>query len=351
MDRHTKISAVTQTPAACLGGTASVPSDRVPARTGSRRRRRKPPPSSSRVALPIAARPFAVVAVIGLLVPCSAAARAGSQIPTGLASGRVLVNGFLFREGTVRYGSHIDVTRGKLQLTTRAGTIRVWGSGSRATFVLVKALEAGKPLDVLRLVGGNFSICDASSARTVRSLWANGHGRFRTRGRYSYATGTATSWLTDDRCDGTLTDVKSGTVEVFDTARNARVVVGAGARYVAIPGSASSATPPPPAPAGQDDPPTVTAVERTTGVVGAQVLLRISYHDAECDVRVILWHGGAASSFLYIRRVQWGDCDDGDGFTYYPRTCTSAGSWVESIELRDSAGNQSAPYRYVLSCE
>ena len=46
------------------------------------------------------------------------------------------------------------------------------------------------------------------------SLWGNGKGKFRTNGKYSSATVRGTIWLTQDRCDGTLTTVKRGTVSV-----------------------------------------------------------------------------------------------------------------------------------------
>ena len=53
-------------------------------------------------------------------------------------------------------------------------------------------------------------------------LWGNGKGRFRTNGKYSAATVRGTIWLTEDRCDGTLTTVKRGTVSVRDLRRRRR---------------------------------------------------------------------------------------------------------------------------------
>ena len=53
-------------------------------------------------------------------------------------------------------------------------------------------------------------------------LWGNGKGRFRTNGKYSSATVRGTIWLTTDRCDGTLTTVKRGTVSVRDLRRKRR---------------------------------------------------------------------------------------------------------------------------------
>jgi hypothetical protein len=77
----------------------------------------------------------------------------------------------------------------------------------------------------LRLRGGSFERTCAkatiasradSGKRSVRRLWADGHGRFRTRGRYSAATVRGTRWLVEDRCEGTITEVARGEVEVED---------------------------------------------------------------------------------------------------------------------------------------
>jgi hypothetical protein len=60
-------------------------------------------------------------------------------------------------------------------------------------------------------------------------------GRFRTRGRYSTAMATAggTVWDTTDRCDGTLTIVRRGTVVVSDLRLGKTMAVHAGERYLA----------------------------------------------------------------------------------------------------------------------
>ena len=61
------------------------------------------------------------------------------------------------------------------------------------------------------------------------------HGDFATRGRYSAATVRGTVWDTSDRCDGTLTRVYRGTVDVFDFATRKTIVVHAGHSYLARP--------------------------------------------------------------------------------------------------------------------
>ena len=71
------------------------------------------------------------------------------------------------------------------------------------------------------------------SRRLIRRLRARGRGRFRTRGRYSSATVRGTTWTIADRCDGTLTSVRSGTVAVRDFRRRRTIIVRAGKAYLA----------------------------------------------------------------------------------------------------------------------
>ena len=71
-------------------------------------------------------------------------------------------------------------------------------------------------------------------------LWGSGKGSFRTNGKYSSATVRGTIWLTQDRCDGTLTKVKRGTVSVRDFKRRRTVTVKAGHSYLARAARAAS---------------------------------------------------------------------------------------------------------------
>ena len=64
-------------------------------------------------------------------------------------------------------------------------------------------------------------------------LWGSGKGKFRTNGKYSAATVRGTIWLVQDRCDGTLTKVTRGTVQVRDFRRKKTVTVKAGHTYLA----------------------------------------------------------------------------------------------------------------------
>jgi hypothetical protein len=55
----------------------------------------------------------------------------------------------------------------------------------------------------------------------------------RVLGRYSSGASTGTEWITEDRCDGTLTRVSQGSVSVRDLVNDRTVIVRAGHSYLA----------------------------------------------------------------------------------------------------------------------
>jgi hypothetical protein len=154
----------------------------------------------------------------------------------------------------VPFGSIIDTRTGRVRLTT------VDANGKKQTsefyggvFKLLQQKTAGG-ITELDLFGGSFAACPKStpkkprksrqaaavakkvkSTKSIRHLWGSGHGLFTTKGRYSSASIRGTTWLTDDRCDGTLTRVTQGAVTVRDLVRGKRVVVKAPHRYLATP--------------------------------------------------------------------------------------------------------------------
>jgi ferric-dicitrate binding protein FerR (iron transport regulator) len=67
----------------------------------------------------------------------------------------------------------------------------------------------------------------------LRRLFGRAHGRFRTRGRNSTATVRGTQWSVADRCDGTLTTVKQGTVRVRDLRLKRTLTLRSGQSYLA----------------------------------------------------------------------------------------------------------------------
>jgi len=81
--------------------------------------------------------------------------------------------------------------------------------------------------------GGARAAAKRPPKTVLGELWGNGKGRFRTRGKHSAATVRGTIWLTQDRCDGTLTRVTRGTVRVEDFGRRRTVTVKAGQSYLA----------------------------------------------------------------------------------------------------------------------
>jgi hypothetical protein len=177
----------------------------------------------------------------------------GDTVVVSPGTGKVLVR----RPGSPRFrildepsrvpvGSIVDAREGHVQLVTsiaadgrlQAGTF--WGSRFQ-----VRQPRRGRGLTSLVLRGGNFAACrrpsangsrvaGASAVRRIRRLWGRDRGgRFRTYGRQSQATVRGTRWLTEDRCDGTLTRVTSGAVAVRDRVRRRTVIVRAGHSYLA----------------------------------------------------------------------------------------------------------------------
>jgi hypothetical protein len=71
------------------------------------------------------------------------------------------------------------------------------------------------------------------SKKTLQTLLASEHGSYQTQGRYSAATVRGTIFTVADRCDGTLTQVKRGTVVVTDYHRHKNITVRTGHEYLA----------------------------------------------------------------------------------------------------------------------
>ena len=135
-------------------------------------------------------------------------------------------------------------------LDTRSGTVRLVSSANRSGkkkqqgdfnggFFTAIQSRRGRGLTELRMARGKFTGCTSRrrggkaqvsrrSKRRVRRLRGNARGRFRTRGKYSSATVRGTDWTVTDRCDGTLTKVRRGSVVVRDLRRKKNVVVKAG---------------------------------------------------------------------------------------------------------------------------
>jgi hypothetical protein len=193
-----------------------------------------PPP-----ARPVAGRSMTVIAVQG---------RVNIQLP-GAHTQRPLTGPAQLPLDTV-----IDTRRGKITIAAARDRKRAtqqatfWGGVFR-----LRQPAAARLYTDIRLVGGDFRACPSSGrgahprpattagarhrarpAHVVRQLWVKDrHGRFTTHGRDSVSTVRGTVWLTQDRCDGTLTRVVHGMVFVRDRLHHRSALVLAGHRHLA----------------------------------------------------------------------------------------------------------------------
>jgi hypothetical protein len=150
------------------------------------------------------------------------APRLAHTVVVKATSGTVIVKprgrkSFKLSEATaVKVGSKIDTTHGKVKLTSARDSKHTQsGTFSQGAFIVTQSHDG---LTDLQLTGGDFSVCSAAhaagerlsaAANRRRRLFGSAHGRFRTRGRNSSATVRGTTWLTEDRCNGTVTENKS----------------------------------------------------------------------------------------------------------------------------------------------
>jgi hypothetical protein len=145
----------------------------------------------------------------------------------------------LARLRNVPVGSELDVTRGRVRLTSAAGNRRTQTSVFYAGRATVRQPRVRTPFTNLQLTGPltcprrSAVAADAPKPPRTRRLWGNGKGRFRTLGRYAGATVRGTIWLTEDRCDGTFIRVIQGRVDVRDNVRNRTIRLRAGQSYFA----------------------------------------------------------------------------------------------------------------------
>jgi Tol biopolymer transport system component len=173
----------------------------------------------------------------------------GQSVNVSVVSGTVLVKTgatfeVLSQTRQIKVGSQLDTKKGVVRLVSAANKSGRTQSGDfgRGVFQVAQSRSAkAKGLTDLTLKGGNFNQCKSSGkkalaakkTKTIRSLFSKAKGKFRTKGRYSAASVRGTVWTMTDRCDGTLTSVKSGVVSVFDFKRHKTVKVKPGKSYLA----------------------------------------------------------------------------------------------------------------------
>jgi 6-phosphogluconolactonase (cycloisomerase 2 family) len=138
-------------------------------------------------------------------------------------------------------GSTLDTRRGRVNVSTiRDRRNRVQEGVFFSGVFTVRQRESQRYVTELVLRGKIGPCARAraegraqSSARSRRRLWGSGRGRYRSRGNNSSATVRGTVWLTEDRCDGTLTRVRRGRVVVRDFGLRRKVVLTRGESYLA----------------------------------------------------------------------------------------------------------------------
>jgi hypothetical protein len=141
----------------------------------------------------------------------------------------------------VPLGTTLDTVNGRVTLITATDKV---GGSQHAWFYdgvfTVGQTSGPNPVTELSMPSGGLS-CPATTSRVrsaakkpkQRKLWGDGSGSFRTRGQFSAATVRGTKWVVVDRCDGTLTRVVHGVVEVRDFVRHKTITLRAGKQYLA----------------------------------------------------------------------------------------------------------------------
>ena len=140
---------------------------------------------------------------------------------------------------SVPVGSLVNTRRGSVTLRSALASGGTQAGSFHGGLFEVRQPKAAGGLTEL-VLRGRGPRCRSDAATTTRkrkrrrALWGTvTHGNFRTRGGNSVATVRGTVWYVEDRCDGTLTRVRRGSVFVRDLRRHRTVVVRAGHRYLA----------------------------------------------------------------------------------------------------------------------
>jgi hypothetical protein len=183
--------------------------------------------------LPQIGRSFALAPTVGSVfvsLPHSHTVRAlgpGERLPLGTTIDA--------RSGVVLLATAVDAQGHPQFATAGGGVFGLTQTGSSAMTELVL-----KTPGLARLCGaspsGHMAVAASTRRRrkVVNLVWSNdNHGHFSTRGQESVALVRGTSWVTAERCDGTLTGVVHGTVIVHDRRTHRSVELDAGQSYLA----------------------------------------------------------------------------------------------------------------------
>jgi hypothetical protein len=137
-------------------------------------------------------------------------------------------------------GTVIDAGKGVVKVTVArdsTGTrdsADAWGGAFKASQVLGRSAITTFTLADGASTGSRRGATAAKVTRK-RSLWVNGKGNFKTRGKRASAIVRGTYWLTQETGAGTKVTVRRGLVAVRDFVRRRTVLVKAGHSYTATP--------------------------------------------------------------------------------------------------------------------
>jgi Thrombospondin type 3 repeat len=150
-------------------------------------------------------------------------------------------------------GSVVDARKGSLQLQSAANS-RAAADRRRTTqqarlaagIFRIRQARLRRKRELSRRIPTDLQLVSAATAERacarstrkrplraiVRSLTISGKGFYRALGGASVATSQNGTWITTDRCDGTLTEVGRGKVRVRDPRRHRTVTVRAGRGFL-----------------------------------------------------------------------------------------------------------------------
>ncbi len=143
----------------------------------------------------------------------------------------------------VPFGTVVDATAGRVSITTASAA----GGTQTQSFYNgeFKLTQAHDGTVLATLLGGDFASCPKSSHRAhkstaytaarkpVRKLWAEGHGKYSTKGNYATGAALGTRWVIEDLCGGTLIKVLLHRVFVTNLVTHRHLTVYAGHSYFA----------------------------------------------------------------------------------------------------------------------
>jgi hypothetical protein len=143
----------------------------------------------------------------------------------------------------VPFGTIVDASAGKVSVTTQSAAggeqIQSFYDGE------FKLTQARNGTVLATLLGGDFGACprrvhhvhrrdaDIDKRKPSRKLWAEGHGKYSTKGNYATGAALGTRWVIEDTCGGTLIRVLLRRVFVTDLVTHRHVTVYAGHSYFA----------------------------------------------------------------------------------------------------------------------